>query len=497
MTTEPNTTQIPHNEILNKLLEQVQKVDFQIKAFPEVIKLRKELENCDLGNDVANEIQKRIDKCKLKKHHLLIVVVESLIKIAKENTWGLCRNDDMIYVYNGAYWSHVDDPEFKMFLGKVAERMGVTKFSARFYQFQDELLKQFYASGYLQRPVPDVNTVCINLLNGTYEICNGEGHLKDFDPVDFLTYQLPFAYDPDAEAPLFHDKYLNTVQPDSSRQQVLAEYLGYLFIKHGSKMLKAEKALILCGSGANGKSVFFEVVTAMLGSENVSNHPLHLLTCEEPSYYRAAIANKLVNYSSEISARLGNTDLFKQMVSGETISARQPYGRALNIRQYAKFIFNCNELPRNVEQTNAFFRRCLIIPFDITIPEDKQDRNLHTKIIENELAGVFNWVLQGLNRLISQVGFSKCDAAALAVEQYRKDTDSVHQFLEEENWERSEKPYKISDLYRFYKQYCVDSGFIPVGKTLFRKRLAACKIDVRQINIGHVAYLEKKIVPSK
>lgn len=260
-------------------------------------------------------------------------------------------------------------------------------------------------------------------------------------------------------------------------------------------MLKAEKALILFGSGANGKSVFFEVVTAMLGPENVSNHPLHLLTCEEPSYYRAAIANKLVNYSSEISARLGNTDLFKQMVSGETISARQPYGRALNIRQYAKFIFNCNTLPRDVEQTDAFFRRCLIIPFDETIPEEEQDRTLHAKIIEGELAGVFNWVLEGLDRLLSQGSFSECEAAAKAALQYRKDTDSVQQFLEEEGWERGEKPFKISSLYPDYKLYCWHSGYNAVGKTVFRQRLEACKVEVRFINIGHVVYLQKKKVP--
>ena len=30
---------------------------------------------------------------------------------------------------------------------------------------------------------------------------------------------------------------------------------------------------------------------------------------------------------------------------------------------YGKLMFNCNELPKEVEQTNAFFRRFIIIPF--------------------------------------------------------------------------------------------------------------------------------------
>ena len=82
-------------------------------------------------------------------------------------------------------------------------------------------------------------------------------------------------------------------------------------------------------------------------------------------------------------------------------------------------------------QISIYFRRFLIIPFDVTIPEHEQDKNLHTKIIENELSGVFNWVLTGLDRLLKQKRFSKCDAAQQAVEQYRIESDSVQMFLNE------------------------------------------------------------------
>jgi putative DNA primase/helicase len=72
---------------------------------------------------------------------------------------------------------------------------------------------------------------------------------------------------------------------------------------------------------------------------------------------------------------------------------------------YAKLIFNCNELPKDVEQTEAYFRRFLIIPFNVTIPEHEQDKELAKKIIDNELSGVFNWVLSGLKRLLMQQRF--------------------------------------------------------------------------------------------
>ena len=71
--------------------------------------------------------------------------------------------------------------------------------------------------------------------------------------------------------------------------------------------------------------------------------------------------------------------IFKQMVSGEPVEARLPYGQPFILRQYAKLIFNRNELPKDVEHSNAYYRRFLIIPFDVTIPEHEQDKTYTSK----------------------------------------------------------------------------------------------------------------------
>src|SRR5690606_16817975 len=109
-------------------------------------------------------------------------------------------------------------------------------------------------------------------------------------------------------------------------------------------------------------------------------------------YARAMLANKLLNYATEINGKL-ETSTFKQLVSGEPVEARLPYGEPFTLTNYAKLIFNCNELPKDVEQTHAYFRRFLIVPFEVTIPGTEQDKELSKKIIESELSGVFNWVL--------------------------------------------------------------------------------------------------------
>ena len=255
-------------------------------------------------------------------------------------------------------------------------------------------------------------------------------------------------------------------------------------------ILKEEKALMLYGGGANGKSVFFEIVNALLGAENVICHSLQDLT-DGSGYYRAQLANKLVNYASEINGKL-ESSIFKQLVSGEPVSARLPYGKPFHLTHYARLIFNCNELPRGNEFTDAYFRRFLIVPFDVTIPPEEQIKDLHSRIIENELAGVFNWVLRGLARLLKQNGFTECIAARRAVEDYRLQSDSLRQFLNDERYKSDVNvKTKIVDLYIEYKYYCQENGFYHLTKPNFIKRLKSYGIQVSTINVGNVAYLKK------
>lgn len=198
-----------------------------------------------------------------------------------------------------------------------------------------------------------------------------------------------------------------------------------------------------------------------------------------------------MNYASEINGKL-ESSLFKQLVSGEPVEARLPYGHPFTIRKYAKLIFNCNELPKDVEHTNAYFRRFLIIPFDVTIPKAEQDNALHAKIIDNELSGVFNWVLDGLNRLLNQGKFTKSVVVENAVEQYRIESDSVKMFLIDREYQSSPNDWiKLKDAYDDYKRFCCDDGFKFLSKTNFRKRLENSGIQVDRKNKGNAVFVTK------
>jgi putative DNA primase/helicase len=208
---------------------------------------------------------------------------------------------------------------------------------------------------------------------------------------------------------------------------------------------------------------------------------------EEKGFYRAKIANKLVNYASEINGKL-ETSLFKAMVSGEPVEACLKYGQPFSMTDYSKFIFNCNELPKDVEHTAAYFRRFLIIPFDVTITEQEKDSELAKKIVKSELSGVFNWVLEGLNRLLEQKEFSKCEAAKQALEQYQIESNSVQMFLNENEYKSSPTNYKlIKDLYPEYRNFCSEDGARPFQKKNFTKQLRGLGFIVDRVAQNQLA----------
>lgn len=338
-------------------------------------------------------------------------------------------------------------------------------------------------------PAPERNTgtTLINLLNGTFEVSAKSQHLRLPSANDFITYQLPFPYSPEADAPTFQS-YLDKVLPDKERQAVLQEYLGYVFIS--PQTLKLEKVLLLYGGGANGKSVFIETVNALLGRENVSSYSLQTLT-ESKGYTRAELATKLLNCASEISGKMEN-DAFKLLASGEPIEARQIYGRPFTMEHYAKFLFSTNELPKEVEQTDGYFRRWLIVPFDITIPEQEQDKELAQKIIANELSGIFNWVLEGLKRLLIRKNFTDCAAVRKQIAEFRMQSDNVQMFLEDAEYKPSLTDCTtLQELFNEYKGYCSTNGYFSCSKHKFSQRLRKIDYVVERKNYGNVVFIEK------
>jgi len=162
------------------------------------------------------------------------------------------------------------------------------------------------------------------------------------------------------------------------------------------------------------------------------------------------------------------------------------------MEHYAKLLFSTNELPKEVEQTTGYFRRWLIVPFDVTIPEHEQDKQLAQKINESELSGVFNWVLEGLKRLLIQKKFTECKAVTKQLNDFRRQSDSVQMFLEDACYQISINQNKLlSDLFIEYRTYCNDNGYHSCAKNKFSQRLRNIDYVIERKNYGNVVFIEK------
>jgi len=432
-------------KILEELLSQVKPVDFYNIANPKGDK-----------------------EFRLKNRDVIVIAIDQILQLAENK---LCLNNGKTYVYNGSYWNAIDENMLKSFLGEAAARQGIDKLASKHFNYRDNLLRQFFSAAIFEEPEADPGKVLINLHNGTLEISanSGEIKLREFKTSDFLKYQLAFDYDPKAKAPLF-ETYLQHVVPDADSRKSLLEYLGYVFIKHSSKRLKLEKVLILLGSGENGKSVLFDTMESLLGKDNISSFSLAKLT-DNSGNSRAQFADKILNYSTEISGAIGS-DYFKAMASGEPVSARFLYKDEIILTQYPKMMFNCNELPREVENTHGFFRRFMIIPFEVTIPKEEQDNQLAKKIITSELSGVLNLIIQNLQDLLQRGQFTEGDKIERAREEYQLESDSVRMFLHEKGYQPSKRTTEtLKRLYSEYTEHCKENGNKALSNPRFSKRL--------------------------
>jgi putative DNA primase/helicase len=462
--------EVINDKFLNQILGNIPKLDFTLlyhvgtNKEAKVRALLKELK--ETPSEENSAIVEQLKKLSPKSHIKTAILTECLAQEAEKLGIDLGVDNDYPYYFNGKYWRVLDIDLGLAFFSQVFIRAGYNKYESLNIKLLESFYEQFSFACKIPKIEQDSSVVKINLQNGTFHISEKEQELKDFNSLDFFKYQLPFDYNPQAVAPKFR-KFLDEVLPGKNEQLLLFEYLGYVLTKH----LKLEKCLVLVGTGSNGKSVLYDIISALLGNDNISTFSMSKL-CETNGYNRAELTNKLLNYSSEIGSRGHDADTIKKLISGEPIDARSPYGKPIELRDYCKFMFNANSIPKNIEQSHAYYRRFIYLTFDVTIPEEKKDPELAKKIIGSELSGIFNLIIDGLKRILVSKSFTHSAKAQLALMNIQRESDSVALFIEEEGYEKSiDKFIALKDLYNAYKEFCREDNYIPVSRREFSRRL--------------------------
>lgn len=286
--------------------------------------------------------------------------------------------------------------------------------------------------------------------------------------------------------------FLDMVLPDKDTQKTLQQSLGYLFTKD----LKLEKATFLYGTGSNGKSVVFEVLTGLLDSKMITNYSLNSLT-HVTGYHRSGLNNKLINYGTDISMKHMDHGVFKQLVSGEPVEVRQIYEKPYIMKNYAKLIFNLNKIDdADVESTIGFFRRMVFIPFEITIKSEDQDKNIHKKILQNK-SGVLNWLVEGIEEVLKNQEIFISKRCEDFLENFKKESNLAIRFIEEVDLRQStEETMSFKSLYESFIYFCKEQGEKPLSQKHFNAELKKIDYEFERKTHGNVWYAYKHSITS-
>ena len=209
-------------------------------------------------------------------------------------------------------------------------------------------------------------------------------------------------FDPDAEPDLWLN-FLSRVAANPETIDKVQEYFGYCLWVHGQPF---GKGLFLIGDTDSGKGTALKVLSDILGPrENVSNESLQDLL--ETRWGKASLYGRMVNIRNEVTpGALNNVEDFKELLGGEdTVTAERKGEQKFEFPVTQKFAFATNQFPEIENADNAFWNRCLFARFPETIPEDEQRPGFHDDLLE-ERSGILNWMLDGLNRLLEQGGFT-------------------------------------------------------------------------------------------
>ncbi|GEM_PF-2438224 len=242
--------------------------------------------------------------------------------------------------------------------------------------------------------------------------------IADNSPDLVTRIRLNVEYDPAAQCP----RWLKFLDECKSDVVVLQETAGYPLLPR----YPYEKAIMLLGSGGQGKSVFLRVLGEILGTDNVSAASLQALI--DNRFATSDLYDRLANIAGDIpDMALSNSSTFKTITGDDRTRAERKGKQAFEFWNRAKLIFSANALPPTKDKSTGYMRRWILIDF---LREMVQHPNIHlaAELLE-EKSGILNWMLEGARR-VNANGFTYTTNQDEMAKRYIERSEPVVQFLE-------------------------------------------------------------------
>lgn len=296
-----------------------------------------------------------------------------------------------------------------------------------------------------------------NFRNGVLEL--ETGIFREHRQGDLSSIQAEYNYDPKATC-FKWEKFIREIMADRETSiKLLQEMTGYILFTD----CKFQKAFFLVGDGANGKSVFLNLIRAVFGKDNVSSVEMSSLI--EP-FQRISLINSLVNISTETNSDIkGAESIFKQVVAGDPINGCYKSKDFKVFEPRCVMISACNEYVKSRDTTFGFLRRICFIDFPRKFEGENADMNLE-EVLKQELPGIFNWAYEGYKRLKSQRKFTETPEQADMMEEFVLLTNQVADFIKDCLLD-ADGIMERSELYRKYISWTKETMNNPQSRTKF------------------------------
>ncbi len=316
----------------------------------------------------------------------------------------------------------------------------------------------------------DADPAILNLANGTLHLAGACDELREHRRGDRLAKVMDVVYDPEATCQTWH-KFLNRVQPSEAVRAFLQRFVGYSLTGY-----TGEQTLIFnFGLGANGKSVFVDIIAKLLGPY-AQTLPFESLIANDrrgggdATPDLAELPGKRFVRASEPEqgTRFGEATV-KMLTGGEQIMARRLHQGFFEFMPTFKLMLSGNHKPSIRGQDHGIWRRVRLVPWSVTIPDDERDGDLPAKLWA-ERSGILNWALDGL-RVWLERGLMVPDEVKGATEEYRHENDPVGRFVAECIKQSPGMSVQAKTMYRAYCAWCRANAEKPWSMTAFGKAL--------------------------
>lgn len=313
----------------------------------------------------------------------------------------------------------------------------------------------------------DTDKMSVNCKNGIIDLRTG--NLKPHDINKFMTNMLNVQLPVTPKTPKLWMNFLKDIF-DSDRELIryIQKAAGYSL----SGSTSEQCVFFLYGTGRNGKSTFLEIIRYILGDYATNIQPETIMVRSSQNSANSDIARlKGARFVTSVEPNEGmriNEGLLKQLTGDDVVTARKLYGDEFEFKPEFKLWMATNHKPIIRGTDTGIWRRIHIIPFTVSIPVEKVDRNLKYKL-KAELPDILAWAVEGC-RLWQSEGLRMPKAILDAVKEYRHEMDVISAFTDACCVIGGTA--KASQLYAVYAEWAGENNEYCMSSTKFGAEMA-------------------------